>query len=456
MGAAMCETDENRAPVDNAQSGGAFRVDRANGTVGAASPGEASLPNTPTGLPLPSRRRYELHPPGLLYLLITVFLAIGSINSQNNLLFLAFGLAIAGFLLSGLISGPPLMKIHARRIPPQPGAVGEHAEIRYTLEHRGRWLGAMGLEIRELVDSSREKRIFGTGSSGCVLNLRPGSASSAVIRLLPERRGVHTLSGFAVSTTFPFGLFRKTLVFEQPDAWMVLPRRIQVRDMPWQRSGRDGATLSATASRRGQSTEFYALRQYVPGDPMRQIAWKPSARNGELIVREQAASAPPKLWLRIDRPTAETPEYLVERATALVAALAQDASKAGFSVGLRGRGIGKMRPVLGPKQVRAIQSQMASLGPDAAEDGGSLGDDSRFAGSLKVSVQYQRRGRSTGRGEFVLSARDIRQWFASQEIPPEFLDPDGISSTGLAVTSTQRAVGWARERLGLSRREAVV
>jgi uncharacterized protein (DUF58 family) len=88
-------------------------------------------------LPLPARRHYELHPPGVLYLVITLFLAIGSINSQNNLLFLAFGFAIAGFLLSGLISGPPLMKVRARRLSPQPGAVGEHAEIRYTLETAG-------------------------------------------------------------------------------------------------------------------------------------------------------------------------------------------------------------------------------------------------------------------------------------------------------------------------------
>ncbi len=406
------------------------------------------------GLPPPTSRRYELHPPGFLYLVITVFLAIGSINSQNNLLFLAFGLAIAGFLLSGLISGPPLMKINARRNPPEPGAVGEHAEIRYTLEHRGRWIGAMGLEIRELLDETQDARALGAGSAGGVLNLSPGSATSAVVRVLPERRGVHRLRAFAVSTTFPFGLFRKTLIFEQPDAWMVLPRRIPLRDMPWQRSGRDGATLSAIASRKGQSTEFYALRDYVPGDPTRQIAWKPSARTGSLVVRELAASAPPKLWLRIDQPDFGTPEHLIERAAALVSALAQDASKAGFSVGLRGRGVGTMRPVTGPKQVRAIQSQMAALG-EATESAPSDSDAERSRGALRVTIQYQRKGRSAGRNEFVLSAGDIRQWFAAQEIPAEFLGPDEGSKTGLTDGSTHRAVRWARERLGMSSPEAV-
>ena len=391
----------------------------------------AAASSTLHDLPRPTRRRYELHSPGILYLTITVFLAIGSINSQNNLLFLAFGFAIAGFLLSGLISGPPLMNIRAKRLPPPPGAVGEHAEIRYALENRGRWLSAMGLEIRELAESQRASLVFGTGQSGGVLDLKPGASTVARVRITPTARGVHRLAAFSVTTTFPFGLFRKTLVFEQPDAWVVAPRRVALRSMPWHRSGRDGATLSATASRRGQSSEFYALRQYVPGDPTRTIAWLPSARLGELIVREQASSAPPRLWLRIDRPSPSVPPHLVERAASLVAALAQDASKAGFSVGLRGRGVGRMRPVIGPKQVRAIQTAMAGLSPDEPLSTNGFEDDGEAAKgrSLRVTIQYQRKGRGRSAGEFTLSADDLRQWLAGETIPPEFLSP-GDRRTG--------------------------
>jgi uncharacterized protein (DUF58 family) len=288
----------------------------------------------------------------------------------------------------------------------------------------------MGLEIREIAESRRVSLAFGTGHSGGVLNLRPGTAATAAVRITPSQRGVHRLVAFTVTTTFPFGLFRKTLVFEQPDTWVVTPRRVGLRNMPWHRSGRDGATLSATASRKGQSSEFYALRQYVPGDPTRQIAWLPSARVGELIVREQASSAPPKLWLRIDRPSPETPGHLVERAAALVAALAQDASRAGFSVGLRGQGVGRMRPVLGPKQVRAIRTQMAGLGPDApaalnGSDEGTQGGNER---ALRVTIQYQRKGRGRTAGEFSLTAEDLRQWLAADTIPPEFF-PGGIDRT---------------------------
>lgn len=421
------------------------------GSIPDNSPGASDR----EALPLPSRRHYELHPPGMLYLVITVFLAIGSVNSQNNLLFLAFGLAIAGFLLSGLISGPPLMKIHARRHAPHAGAVGEHAELRYTITNHSRWLGAMGLEVREITDRKRGGALLATalsnGSPGGVLNLKPAGVATATVRATPARRGVHRLVGFTISTTFPFGLFRKTLVFDQPDAWIVTPRRVPLRPMPWHRSGRDGATLSATASRRGQSTEFYALRQYTPGDPSRQIAWLPSARLGELVVREQAASAPPKLWLRIDSPPDTTPEHLVERAAALVASLAQDASKAGFSVGLRGSGLGRMRPLAGPKQVRAIQTQMAALGH---EDEGPIeepDDAPSRTSALRVTIQYQRKGRSAGRGEFSLSAEDVRQWFAGSEIPPEFEPHVHPTLADRAGATRDLATGWLADRLGMSR-----
>jgi uncharacterized protein (DUF58 family) len=404
---------------------------------------EVTAKTADAGLLAPVRRRYELHPPGVLYLIITLFLAVGSINSQNNLLFLTFGIAIAGFLISGLISGPPLMHLAARRVAPGVAHVGEAAEIRYIVASRGGLLAAMGLEIRELTlppGDSEDQSV----RPACILRVRPGTEVAAVSRVTPASRGRHTLPGFSITTTFPFGLLRKTLIFEQAHEWTVAPRRITLRDIPWRRAGREGATLSATAARRGVSTEFYALRGYVPGDPTRSIAWRPSARLGELVVREQAASAPPKIWIRIENPDPETPGHLVERGAALVAALAQDATQAGFAVGLGIEGLASLRPLVGSRQVRAIQVAMARLGeprdPDAA-DAPPPGPD---RGTLRVRVQYRSAGRAAG-GEFRLAAEELARWYQGQSLPPEFRDPrDAIEQPGSPFA---RAVAAARRRL---------
>ncbi|USN98188.1 MAG: DUF58 domain-containing protein [Phycisphaeraceae bacterium] len=383
------------------------------------------------GLLAPSRRRYEPHGPGILYMLITFFLAVGAVNSQNNLLFFAFGLAIAGLLLSGLVSGPPLMRLTARRISPGPAHVGEPFEIRYVIASGGGWFSAMGLEVRELTDTDGETPGRGSLKPAGLLCLRPGTQRTAISSLTPARRGVHGLTGFAISTTYPFGLLRKTLIFDQRHEWIIAPRRVALREMPWHRAGREGATLSAVTSRRGVSTEFYALRAYVPGDSPRQIAWLPSARVGELVVKENAASAPPKIWIRVDEPDADTPGHLVERGAALVAALAQDATQAGFAVGLTGLGIGSIRPLAGPRQVRAIQSAMALLGggptsPIADEE---IAQPDRR--TLRVHVQYEFSGRAPGTSEFRLSAAELNRWYAGAEVPPEFDPPTPASAPGL-------------------------
>lgn len=365
----------------------------------------------------PVRRKYEPHAPGVLYFVITVFLAIGAINSQNNLLFLAFGLAMAGLLISGLVSGPPLMRIVARRLAPGPAHVGETAEIRYAVASRGGFIAAMGLEIREL-SAPEAPASF---APGAILHLPPGTDLTANAVVTPIRRGRHTLTGFSISSAFPFGLLRKTLIFEQPQAWVVAPRRVPLREMPWRKAGREGATLSATAARRGVSTEFYALRAYVPGDPTRQIAWRPSARVGELVVREQAASAPPKIWIRIDHPDDQTPAHLVERGAALVAALAQDATQAGFAVGLTGQGLNPLRPLSGSRQVRAIQVAMGMLGELGLRDDPTRDPPMNDRGTLRVRVQFRGSpGRASGGSEFRISAEEVRRWYAGETLPPEF------------------------------------
>src|SRR5207253_2912685 len=67
------------------------------GPGGSSGAPEVTVPNAraplvsapPVLLTSPARplRRYHFHAPGLVYILVTLFIAIGAINSQNNLLF---------------------------------------------------------------------------------------------------------------------------------------------------------------------------------------------------------------------------------------------------------------------------------------------------------------------------------------------------------------------------------
>jgi len=50
----------------------------------------------------------------------------------------------------------------------------------------------------------------------------------------------------------------------------------------------------------GTSDEFYALREYHPGDNPRYIHWKRSARMGRLVVREMSQYSPNRLTVILD------------------------------------------------------------------------------------------------------------------------------------------------------------
>ena len=58
-----------------------------------------------------------------------------------------------------------------------------------------------------------------------------------------------------------------------------------------------GATTLRTP---GQGSEFYSLREYVPGDPFKNINWKAFARTGDLMVNEKCRDAVTDLYILLD------------------------------------------------------------------------------------------------------------------------------------------------------------
>lgn len=113
-------------------------------------------------------------------------------------------------------------------------------------------------------------------------------------------RGVHTLGSTALSVSDPFG-------------WFQLRRRLSARRElkvypVVQRFGVDeklGECLSHLVSDlthrgAGESTEFWTVREYRPGDPLRRVHWPLTAHRGEPVVREFARNAVGDLSIFLD------------------------------------------------------------------------------------------------------------------------------------------------------------
>ena len=277
-------------------------------------------------------------------------MAIGAFNSQNNLLFLGFGFGLGLLIVSGVLSGAMLMGLDVARERVPDARAGSVATIRYRVHNTNRFFPpAFALSISEAGWSAAPPAAwwsrFGrrirlparpapiSHPLAFVAHVGPGQTafSDAPVRAL--HRGVVPLTTIRVTTTFPFGLMVKTLEFDQPDEMVVTPEPVPCRAASLRtraQKTRDGLA----SPRPGQGDEFFALREYRPGDAQRQIAWRASARRGHLLVRQNASPAPERLWIVLLIGAGQSSEALDERAIGLAAGIIEDAARAGMAIGL--------------------------------------------------------------------------------------------------------------------------
>jgi len=296
---------------------------------------------------VPPRRRYHFGSPGLVYVFVTLLLALGAFNSQNNLLFWAFGFSLAILVVSGVLSGAMLMGIEVRRERVEDAEVGGQLTVRYRVRNRNGLTPAFALTIEEL-PPTQSKKGFRPGSAAApgtttrieqprafVAHIAPGTSMIVPTSVRARRRGAVGFRAFVIHTAFPFGLIRKSLLFEEAASAVILPAPATLEP-----SVLAGASGTGTADRsgrlRGPGDEFHSLREYNPGDNPRSIAWKASARRGTLLVRQSLAPAPRRVWivLRLRIAGTEQTDALDERAISLAAAAIRKAQSLALAVGL--------------------------------------------------------------------------------------------------------------------------
>ncbi|HEY4243633.1 MAG TPA: DUF58 domain-containing protein [Kofleriaceae bacterium] len=144
---------------------------------------------------------------------------------------------------------------------------------------------------------SRKLRVLSTsilGGSGLVIDDRPaatvkrGQQVEVTTSVRPIAAGYQVLHGAALAFGDALGLFDIEAFFPNPIAIKVFPRTVALRGAPVRAVG--GALHEQIGfhhvRRRGLSGELRELRDHTHGDPFKFIAWKATARRGQLVVRD--------------------------------------------------------------------------------------------------------------------------------------------------------------------------
>ena len=314
------------------RTGSAIGLGPAPGGRSAFGPGklfrtwqQGRSPRTDTLL-LTQRNVYILPTPaGLMFGVTLLVLLLASINYQLNL----------GYLLTFLLAGSGLMSMHLTHAtlrgltlhlrPPAAVFVGEAAVLDLVLTSPDKARFGIGLKLSDAADATLTW-----------IDVPAGGQTHAGISFVPTRRGGHDAPTLSVETRFPLGLFRSWSVWRPAARLLAYPAlEHPAAPLPADRPVPGGVTQA----RRAEGDDAEGVRGYRRGDPLRQMAWKKTARaleaGGDLVSRDTSASARRELWLEWQACGLLAPEDRLSRLTAWVVA----AHRAGAEFGLRLPGV---------------------------------------------------------------------------------------------------------------------
>lgn len=202
-------------------------------------------------------------------------------------------------------------------------------------------------------------------------------------RFRPLRRGLFQWSTVSVHGTDALGLVTQSRTYDvSPTEMLVVPTPIALElDLPaasgW------GAAEAEMGQARGAGIEPRGVREYVPGDSIRYVHWRSSARAGRLLVKEFETGSHAAVGFVIQRTAGTdhgfggntTLERMCSNAAYLTDRMLRNGSQVLFPTLEEG-----IRPSTSPhERQQEILATLASIEPDTQE---SVGEEALRAASM--------------------------------------------------------------------------
>jgi uncharacterized protein (DUF58 family) len=179
-------------------------------------------------------------------------------------------LAVCALLLIGRTAYDVSLDLTRTRV-----VVGERAVGALVLANPG---GRAILPSRVVLPVGAGRGVF------AVQRLAPGQSVEELFAIPTSRRGVLPVGPVSVVRGDPLGLFERVQRRDEPVDLYVHPKTVAF----------DGQTLGFLRDLEGMpatdlspdDVSFHALREYQPGDDLRHVHWRSTARTGDLMVRQ--------------------------------------------------------------------------------------------------------------------------------------------------------------------------
>lgn len=221
---------------------------------------------------------------GLMFIFAASLVFIAAINYAVSL---AFGLAflmVSIFILAILYSFNNLNQLQLSSLASPPVFCGDQACFKVQLKRRqGR-----SHEALELSYPDGHTTFF---------DLVENDLGVSEVFTLANERGDFKAPLLRIVTKFPLGLCRAWSVVDLDHHCIVYPKPItfSMTDLNGGSANEEESDFVVAGSE-----DYYGLREYVPGDSLRQVAWKNVARGQGMQLKQFVDYVDSKVWLNWD------------------------------------------------------------------------------------------------------------------------------------------------------------
>jgi uncharacterized protein (DUF58 family) len=246
---------------------------------------------------------------GFIFIGILTVVGFAAWNTGNNLLFMVFSLLASTLFVSWVAARASLRDLIVSARFPDHIYAGEPAPVIVTLRNRKRFLPSFSVlvEARGPVNTNPgekrgkrrgKRRRYGKRTLAYFMYVPHRAAAEQHVEQLFVRRGHELITGFELSTRFPFGFFRRRRHLRARDVDIIVyPKPEALGDELHLLPMNAGRLIS---SRRGAGHDLFSLRDYQPQDDLRHIDWKATARSRRLMVRQFTAEDERRVIIALD------------------------------------------------------------------------------------------------------------------------------------------------------------
>jgi uncharacterized protein (DUF58 family) len=217
------------------------------------------------------------------------------------------------FFLARIVSPMGELDVEVKKeLLPDSVMIGETAKIKLEIANKRK----EKIDLLEIYDRLPEELKVTESTNHLVLSLNPEEKVEFTYEVLCAQRGKYEIGPVYLRTQDPLGFNFNESTQSVTSVLHVLPsiEKLRAGDLPFKQTGQWPGVIHS--SRRGDGLEFYALRDYAPGDDFARVEWKASARMGKLVTIEHESERSANIVIILDAGTesklGKPPETLLE------------------------------------------------------------------------------------------------------------------------------------------------